>query len=186
MKAAGPSAWPACALGFVWRAIGIAAVLGSSAFAKPPEPFTGQVVAIADGDTLTVMVERQTHVVRLAEIDAPEKGQPWGHRAKQSLAELCFGRTAHVYPVQLDRYGRTVGRVRCMDGSLDAKDASREQVARGMAWFYTRYGKDAALLAGEQQARSARIGLWSDAEPIAPWDWRSASRKKASAPAPTD
>lgn len=163
----------------------VTGALGMPAVAQPPAPFQGKVVGISDGDTLTVLVDQRQRVVRLAEIDAPEKGQPWGTRARRSLAELCFGRTAQVLPHRIDRYGRTVGRVRCRDDAGAWHDASTEQIKRGMAWFYTRYGNDAALRAGEQQARGARIGLWSHPEPVAPWDWRAASRNTASAPVPT-
>ena len=78
------------------------------------------VVGIADGDTMTLRCEEKTVKVRLAEIDAPEKRQPWGTRSRQALADLCFQHEATLRPEKLDRYGRTVGRVECAgrDASL--------------------------------------------------------------------
>lgn len=97
----------------------------------------GLVIAISDGDTLTVLSDdRQQVKVRLAEIDAPEKQQAFGTRSRQSLGELCHEKHAEVRVVDVDRYGRTVGRVAC-----DGTDANEAQVRRGMAWVYDRYAQ---------------------------------------------
>ena len=102
------------------------------------EPFVGKVVGIADGDTLTVLTaSKQQHKIRLAEIDAPEKNQPFGSKSKQSLSDLWFGKEAEVIPRAVDRYKRTVARVRCA-----GVDANLEQVNCGMAWVYRKYAKD--------------------------------------------
>ena len=88
------------------------------------------VVGVTDGDTLTARCDGvQEHVkVRLAEIGAPEKKQPFGIRSKQTLSEMCFQRTAELRVVDRDRYGRTVARIKC-----DGVDANAEQVRLGMA-----------------------------------------------------
>jgi micrococcal nuclease len=129
--------------------------------------FFAAVIGISDGDTLTVLHEQQQIKVRLAEIDAPEKAQAFGARAKQSLSDLCFGKQAEVVPQSSDRYGRTVARVRC-----DGIDANAEQVRRGMAWVFDRYVTDRSLYALQDEARTARRGLWSDPAPVPPWEWR--------------
>lgn len=131
----------------------------------------GQVVGIADGDTLTVLQHRETTKVRLAEIDAPEKAQPFGQRSRQSLAELCFQQPVRVENKGRDRYGRTIGRVWCA-----GVDANAEQVRRGMAWVYDRYATDQALYTLQAEARAAHRGLWADAHPAPPWEWRHAAR----------
>lgn len=129
------------------------------------------VVGISDGDTLKARCgdpggyEQVT--VRLAEIDAPEKGQAFGQRSKQSLSSLCFGQWATIKPQTLDRYGRTVARVECR-----GEDASAEQARAGMAWFFPRYGKDASIRALEGLARGSKAGLWADPFPVPPWEWR--------------
>lgn len=130
--------------------------------------FTGRVVRIADGDTVTVLTTDQQQVkVRLSQIDAPERSQPFGNRSRQSLAALVFDKTVRVVIEDTDRYGRTVGRLHA-----DNLDINAEQVRRGMAWVYRQYSDDPALLELEQQARNARRGLWKDPSPIPPWQYR--------------
>lgn len=107
----------------------------------------------------------------MGEIDAPEKGQPFGQRSKQSLSDLCFQRQANVLVQDRDRYGRIVGRVNC-----DGVDANAEQVRSGMAWVYDRYAADKKLYVIQLSARQNQIGLWADAAPVQPWEWRKAKR----------
>lgn len=129
------------------------------------------VVAIADGDTLTARCgdpgAYEQVKVRLAEIDAPEKAQPFGNRSRQQLAALCFQQVATIRPTTTDRYGRTVARVECQ-----GQDANLEQVRAGMAWAYTRYLTDPAIASEQEAARAAGVGLWRDPDPMPPWDWR--------------
>lgn len=132
----------------------------------------GRVVSISDGDTLALVdATNRRYKIRLAEIDAPEKKQPFGSRSKQSLAEMCFGVDAQMVPATTDRYGRTVGKVYCK-----GVDVNAEQVRLGMAWVYEQYAKDRGLRAIQSEARQARRGLWVDPDPVAPWEWRSARR----------
>ena len=109
--------------------------------------------------------------VRIAAIDAPEKQQPYGQQAKQALAALCHRQQATIQPKAIDRYGRVVADVRCQ-----GEDAARYLVSQGMAWVYSRYAKGYGdLYLFEEEAQSARRGLWADAHPVPPWQW--ASRK---------
>lgn len=135
------------------------------------QTFTGQVVAIADGDTLTVLADRTQYKIRLAEIDAPERRQAFGERSRQSLAALCFQAEAVVAVTTRDRYGRSIARVAC-----NGTDASLHQVRAGMAWAYTQYLTDPAIAQAEQAAREARAGLWADADPVPPWLFRKGAR----------
>ncbi|CAH1748240.1 Nuclease [Thauera humireducens] len=131
----------------------------------------GLVVAMSDGDTLTVLDGDFRQVkVRLAEIDAPEKKQPFGTRSRQSLGELCHEKRAEVRVTDVDRYKRIVGRVSCA-----GVDANAAQVRRGMAWVYDGYAKDKTLYRLQDEARSSGRGLWVDRNPTAPWDWRKRS-----------
>jgi endonuclease YncB( thermonuclease family) len=135
--------------------------------------FNGKVVGIADGDSLTVLNENKRQVkIRLAEIDAPESGQPFGARSKQSLSELCFGKQAEVVPRVTGRYKGTVARVKCA-----GVDANAKQVSRGMAWVYRQYAKDNNLYVLQHEAKSAERGLWSDPSPIPPSAWRQQQRQ---------
>jgi endonuclease YncB( thermonuclease family) len=132
----------------------------------------GRVVGVTDGDTITLLIGREQHRVRLAGIDAPEQSQAFGQRSKQALSQLCYGDTAARVRIEdRDRYGRIVGRVFCR-----GEDANAAQVQRGYAWVYTRYNRDHALPRLERVARTARMGLWADPAPIAPWDFRRQGR----------
>ncbi|XAI95637.1 hypothetical protein [Microcystis phage Mae-JY22] len=135
---------------------------------RDPDDVVGKVVSVQDGDTLTVLVEGCRPLkVRLAEIDAPEKKQPFNQPAKKSLAAMCHGVRATVKVQTYDRYGRAVGRVFC-----EGVDANREQLARGLAWLYVAFATDESLIEVEAEAREARRGLWSEPNPTPPWEWR--------------
>jgi endonuclease YncB( thermonuclease family) len=133
------------------------------------------IVGITDGDTLTARCEAQTIKVRLAEVDAPEHHQPFGTRSRENLAALCFKQRAEIRPIaaggSLDRYGRTVAHVNC-----NGIDANAAQVRAGMAWVFDRYVTDRSLYRLQDEARAAHRGLWADAQPVAPWEWRRAGR----------
>jgi endonuclease YncB( thermonuclease family) len=136
--------------------------------AGPAHGWSGEVIGVADGDTLTVLYDRTRVRVRLADIDAPETAQPFGTRSRQALAALCFQKLAAVEDRGRDRYGRTIGRVNC-----DGIDANAAQVSAGLAWVYDKYAEpDSPLYGLQDRARSARRGLWIDATPVAPWTWR--------------
>lgn len=139
--------------------------------------WTGKVVGVADGDTLTVLNgQNQTVKIRMVEIDAPEKTQAFGQKSKESLSGLCFGKTAKVDDKGTDRYKRTLGRVYC-----DGVDANAEQVKRGLAWAYRQYLTDAGMVDLEQTAKAQKIGLWADPNPLPPWEYRHGTKKSASA-----
>ena len=149
----------------------VALLAAAPAFAG--EVFAGAVDHVADGDTITVLVGRERVKVRLAEIDAPERGQPWGKRAKQALIDKVGGRDVEVDWRYTDRYGRRVGHVHC-----DGHDVNREMVRDGHAWVYRRHLRDETLLADEKRARGAGAGLWGlpENERVPPWQWREAQR----------
>jgi endonuclease YncB( thermonuclease family) len=139
----------------------------------PPRPFTGKVVKIADGDTITVLLDKKQHRIRLEGIDSPEKGQAYGTKARQALADKIFGQTVRVEWKKRDRYNRIIGRV-----YLGDRDISLEMVKDGFAWHYKRYSKEAALADAEREARKAGRGLWADKEPTPPWEWRRERKAK--------
>lgn len=128
---------------------------------------TGEVVSIADGDTLTVLTGRTQVRVRLAEIDAPERKQAFGSVSRQHLARLCFRKPAVVRQQSIDRYGRVVGHVTCA-----GVNANAAMVRAGMAWAYKRYVRDPAIFAIEAEARQTKRGLWHDPAPLPPWEFR--------------
>lgn len=149
-----------------------AAVVISACAAAFASDLSCKVVGVSDGDTITALCQGREQVkVRLAEIDAPEKSQPFGAKSKQSLSDLCFGKAAQIAEHDRDRYGRTVARVRCA-----GIDANAEQVRRGLAWVYDRYVTDPDLYPLQDTARAERRGLWADSAPTPPWEWRKARR----------
>lgn len=130
-----------------------------------------QVIGIADGDTMTLLVDKKPLKIRLANIDAPEKRQAFGQRSKQSLSDLCWGKDVTYKTKNIDRYRRTVAVVYC-----DGIEANRAQIKRGMAWTYSRYNKDRSLPMLQEQAAADRRGLWQDTQPVPPWEWRRKSK----------
>lgn len=142
--------------------VALALVCATSARAD----FSGRVVHVHDGDTISVIVGRQALRVRLAGIDSPERYQPHGTLARRALAELVSGRDVRVMTFGHDRFGRVLGRV-----YLNNVDINAEQVRSGWAWVFRRNG-DARLLALEAEAKAARRGLWQDARAVPPWEWR--------------
>lgn len=150
---------------------------------SPSTVIRGRVVGVSDGDTIVVFdaTGRSQYKVRLATIDCPEKTQDFGVKAKESLSSLVFGKDVEVEVRTVDRYGRNVGVVR-----IGGSDMNLEQVKRGFAWHYTQYANEQpsdefqAYAAAERRAREARVGLWADSDPVPPWDFRRAKRKKSS------
>lgn len=164
-----------------WAVIGALAVALALLYAltASAEQLIGKVVRVADGDTITMLdAGNRQHRIRLAGIDAPEKGQAFGQVAKKHLSDLVFGKTVQVEARTTDRYGRTVGRV-----LVGARDACLEQIRAGLAWHFKRFERDqpagerAAYAEAEVEARNAGRGLWRDRNPMPPWDWRSSRRQ---------
>ncbi len=148
--------------------------------------FFGTVIAVADGDTVTVVdAARQQHKVRLSGIDAPERRQAYGERAKQHLSALAYQKVVRVVWVKRDRYHRIVGRVfvgECSGhGCRYPVDAGLEQIRAGLAWHYKQYAREqssaerSAYTALETHARNHGAGLWKEASPVPPWEFRSAN-----------
>lgn len=140
---------------------------------------SGKVVHVADGDTVTVLDGAKVqHKVRLAGIDAPEKSQAFGQKSRESLEELVAGKTVIVETHKKDRYGRHVGKI-----LVNGKDMNIEQIRRGLAWFYRQYEGELtsddrqSYDRAETEARDYRKGLWSDRNPVPPWEFRRRSEK---------
>jgi endonuclease YncB( thermonuclease family) len=134
----------------------------------PPEIITGKVIGVHDGDTLKILVNQRQTTIRLNAIDAPELGQPFGQKSKQALSSLVFGKTVLVEAKSTDRYGRAVG-----DARIDGRSVNEHMLREGMAWHFKRYDNNERLAEIEAAARSAKRGLWIDANPEAPWDYRA-------------
>jgi len=162
---------------FFFQTIGVIfllLVLSFSAWAD----FTGKVVKIADGDTITVLDHYKVqHRIRLTGIDAPERKQAFGSRSRQSLSKLVFGKRVIVKTNKRDRYGRVLGKI-----LINGTDVNKEQLRRGMAWHgYLRDQTAADRIAYadvEKNARKEQRGLWVDPNPLPPWKWRKLKKKQ--------
>lgn len=130
--------------------------------------FTGKVIGVADGDTITVLTEKNKKIkVRLEGIDCPESNQDFGTQAKKATSDLCFGKQVKVVKTGEDKYGRTLGHVYVGDVCVN-----KELLKLGLAWQYKYFNKDEELAKLETEAREKRVGLWSAKDPVAPWDFR--------------
>ncbi|EBP3183536.1 micrococcal nuclease [Salmonella enterica] len=128
----------------------------------------GKVIRVLDGDTIEVLQEQQPVRVRLLNIDAPEKKQPFGRWSTNQLKAMLEGQSVTVSYTQTDRYGRVLGRVVTANGT----EANRQQVLKGAAWVYDRYNTDNSLPALQREAQTQKRGLWADNQPVPPWEWR--------------
>lgn len=138
-----------------------------------PSTLEGKVVRIADGDTITILVDRQQVKVRLSEIDAPERAQDFSQRSRQALADLVFGREVRIVTHGTDRYGRVIG-----DVFVGGKSVNEIMVRQGWAWNFVKYSQSPRLAELERQARAERRGLWAGKNPIPPWQYRAEQARK--------
>jgi endonuclease YncB( thermonuclease family) len=136
-----------------------------------------RVVRVSDGDTFTGLdAENRQVKVRLHGIDAPEAKQAFGTVARKALADLIADKTVSVEEVDKDRYGRVIARVKIADKLVNA-----EMVRAGLAWRYVTYDKRNEFGGLEVDARRHRRGLWTDAHPVAPWEWRKTEKRRKAA-----
>ena len=141
-----------------------------------PRSLEVRVTGVSDGDTLVVLDSNNLeHRVRLAGIDAPEKGQPFGERSRRALSDLVYGRIVTMEWSKKDSYGRFVAKI---TGGDPSRDVNLAQVSGGHAWHYRHFEDEqskpdrVAYAAAEQLAREQRLGLWGEPDPVEPWDWR--------------
>lgn len=141
---------------------------------------TGKVIKVSDGDTISILDRaKNTHKIRLAGIDAPEKSQPFGQKSKDQLAKTVFGKQVKAQCGKSDRYGRAVCKILLADS-----DVNLEQIRAGFAWHYTAYAsaqtpEDRNLYSmAEERAHAHRMGLWRDKQQTPPWEWRHNNRKE--------
>lgn len=136
----------------------------------PSTTLQGKVIGVSDGDTVTLLINQQPVKVHLYGVDCPEKGQPFSETAKQFTSVLTFDKMATVYSKGEDRHGRTQGWL-----FIGGTCVNRELITAGLAWWYQEFARHEIKLDDlEQKAREAKVGLWSEPDPIAPWEWRRA------------
>ena len=132
--------------------------------------WSGKVVGVDDGDTITVLHGKRPERIRLYGIDCPEKRQPFGNKAKQFTSGLVFGNVVEIEPIATDRYGRTVAFVR-----VENINVNEELIKEGLGWVYLRYCKLPLCVEWqglESEAKFGKLGLWRDQGEIPPWEFR--------------
>jgi micrococcal nuclease len=137
----------------------------------------GKVVAVAEGDTLTVLHDGKKEQVRIYGIECPKKQQDSFQKAKEFTSALVSGKILEIEPMEKDRFARTLAMV-----TADGNNLNRELVKSGLAWVYTqdcRRPECRELLELEKQAKLGRIGLWAASNPIPPWDFKPGKTPKA-------
>lgn len=136
--------------------------------------FVGRVVGVHDGDTITVLTQDNVqYKIRLANIDAPELGQPFVQKAKQVLSDFVYNHPVYIKEHGEDRYGRVIGTV------LKGNDnVNRLMVRYGYAWAYRQYLNDNVILNLETYAQQQKVGIWKDANNISPAQWRRMQNQK--------
>ena len=135
--------------------------------------YSGLVVSVFDGDTLEILHNRRPERVRLSGINCPEKGQPYGHQAKQATVEMVFGKEVLLQTYGRDRSGHILADVRLPDGT----HVNHTLVKNGWCWWYRQYApRNTELARLEKHARETKKGLWEGQTPIPPWQWRKRTR----------
>lgn len=171
-----------------WHSLLVAALCAISASASAASwVVQGRVVGVSDGDTFTLLDrDNRQHKIRLAGIDAPEKGQAFGEQSRQNLAALAFQRDARADCDKTDRFGREVCKVWVQPPDCPrcgmTLDVGHAQVIVGLAWWFRRYANEQSpddrgrYESDETEARLRKRGLWHEKQPVPPWDWRKSKR----------
>ena len=129
----------------------------------------GYVTRVVDGDTVIVELGSGPARLRLGEIDAPERDQPYGRESKAALSRLILHKSIEIEPMYQDRYERLVGRA-----YLGRLDVNSEMVRAGNAWAFDGFLQHRALCTLEAEARARKQGLWAlpAGQRIPPMAWR--------------
>lgn len=150
--------------------IGIGFAQSSKPQPDPPqilEELRGKIIGVADGDTLTLLMGKESVRVRLEGIDAPERGQNFSTKSRDVLKALVVGKEALVQKTGTDEGNKILGIVIVGNTTINA-----EMVEQGWAWYFEEHGENTILARLEQEARAAKRGLWADANPLPPWEFR--------------
>jgi endonuclease YncB( thermonuclease family) len=147
--------------------LGVAFLVTGAALAGH-QTATGKCVKVIDGDTLIVECDTQRRTVNLDGIDAPELGQPWGKEVRSFVRDMVRGREVEIEV--LESSGDAV-RARV---TVDGYDLSQMLVSRGLAWV-SDDAADRELSELSAKAKSTPCGLWRDADPVPPWEFRQVS-----------
>lgn len=137
-----------------------------------------KVIGIKDGDTVSILMDKEEKTVRLAHIDCPEKKQPYGTKAREMTSDLCFGKMVSLKgDGKSDRNGRIIAELILENGI----NVNKTLVKNGLAWHFKKYSKDESYAQLEIVAKNKKMGLWKEKAPIAPWSWRKMTKEEKAA-----
>lgn len=149
--------------------IGFALIIVLQTSMVGAETFSVRTIAVLDGDTIEVLHNNRPERIRLNGIDCPEKGQAYGHKAKQAASALVFGKEVMLQTHGRDKNGHTIADVSLPDGT----SLNLTLVKDGWCWWYPEYAPENVILAElQRRARRSGLGLWADPDPVPPWEWR--------------
>jgi micrococcal nuclease len=133
---------------------------------------TCRITRVIDGDTYELLCDSQKSILRLMNVDAPEKDQFYGQRVTDTLSQMLQGSLVTVHFQKRDFYGRNLGQIHWNEIPLDSL-----LIANGWAWHYHPYSKDPSLADVQDIARSDACGLWKCSYNVPPWIWRGLNRR---------
>jgi micrococcal nuclease len=131
------------------------------------DDFAAKIIWVIDGDTVVAIMNRHKTHIRLTNIDAPEKDQPYGDESRRALMDKVLKQEVRVTTRGTDKYGRTLGEL-----SVNGESINEAMVREGYAWEYSWRHSNKSYVELQREAESARRGLWTDNSPMPPWQWR--------------
>lgn len=129
--------------------------------------YNAYVEYVFDGDTVNIHQLTSEYKLRLIDIDAPEKNQPYGKESRRALIKLCMNQPINVVLIGIDKYNRELGNLQC-----NQTDAGLYLVKNGLAWYNAKYSNNPKTMLAEKTARLNNLGLWKSKSPTPPWIWR--------------
>ena len=156
-----------------WWFVLIIFIATSTCHSEEITEYYGRVIKVVDGDTIHILIDNKNIKIRLAEIDTPEKGQPYWRVSRKALEDMVAGKYVTIIKVTIDRYGRVIGQV-----YVDKAWVNENLVKDGYAWVYRKYARSDKIYAAEEYARQNNLGIWNlpESELIPPWEWRRGAR----------
>jgi endonuclease YncB( thermonuclease family) len=135
------------------------------------ESFIGKVISITDGNNFSVACGDKAKQVKMLGVDCPDLDQHYGPEARDYLLNLTGNREVWVDVIRLDHSNRCVSKV-----TLNGQDLRVLIVLSGFGWYDSRYASSAEIAEAQAQAQASKSGLWSENNPVPPWEFRQMSR----------
>lgn len=150
--------------------VAVCTIIGANVIASD---YKAKVVAVKDGDSITIRSGEHKQIVILYGIDCPEQGQEFGKEARDFTNQACYGKTVTIIEKGKDKFDRLIADIILEDGT----DLNKLLVSKGLAWWSDKFApKDADLKTLHMNAKEKHLGLWASAKPIPPWIFRNGEK----------